>query len=313
MNWMILTSLNRIYKEDKVQSNKSLLANNDVKHLIDNTKELYEHGKFIVKSAKFDSYYEKYHLDNYSKYLNFLDSNNLKKPQTRFEEEDINILIGIKEGIEDRSLCDIRNQIIEAEETVRGVSRMFFKNEKYLLNRPSLVNAVKQLLQIDELADEKDQQYKYVLECESPKLIVLCENIDFLKRPYHPRKNNIELWYAGGNNINKLNYIDTRGIKIFYSCDWDYHGLKIYEGVRHKIPQIKLLFPNGKPKSITATEHKSFWRSTNDLDLLSELNKELFNSEEQQLIKQLISNNQWIIEESNNLVEMVAKQSISSK
>ena len=56
---------------------------------------------------------------------------------------------------------------------------MFFKNEKYLLGKEALINAVKLLLDIDELADDKDLQYKYVLECNSPKCIVLCENIDF--------------------------------------------------------------------------------------------------------------------------------------
>lgn len=306
MNWIVLTSLHKIYIEDRVKSNKTLLENPDIRQLIDNTKELYEHGQFIVKTEKFNSYYEKHHLNNYKKYYDFLTSNNLKKNQTRFEEEDIKRLIGIQKGMEDGTLCDLRNQIIEAEETVRGVSLMFFKNEKYLLKSTALTNAVKQLLEIDELADDKDQQYKYVLECHSPKLIVLCENLDFLRRPNQFRKNNIELWYAGGKNINKLDYRNIdRGLKIYYSCDWDYDGLKIYEAVKQKIPEIKLLYPNGTPKQIEDTEHRSLWRSTHDIDKLSELSKNLFNSEEQKLIKQLIRNNQWIIEESNNLVKMI--------
>lgn len=307
MNWNVLTSLHKIYIEGKVKSNKTLLENYDIKHLIDDTRELYEHGQFIVKTEKFNSYYEKYHLNNYKKYDDFLASNNLKKPQTRFEEKDINLLIDIKQGIEDKSLCNLRNQIIEAEETVRGVSLMFFKNEKYLLRRTALTNAVKQLLEIDELADDKDQQYIYILECHSPKLIVLCENLDFLKRPNQFRQNNIELWYAGGKNINKLDYANVdRGLKIYYSCDWDYNGLKIYEDVKQKIPEIKLLYPNGTPKQIEDTEHRSLWRSTHDIDKLSELSKNLFNSKEQKLIEQLIINDQWIIEESNDLVKMTA-------
>ena len=285
MNWIILQRLHQIYEEGKTKTNKTLLNDAEIKYLIYSTKELYLVGKFICKGKDFDRYYESLRKDKYKLYKHFLNRNNLLKKQTRFKEENIQTLIDIEKGMQDGTLQKLRNQIIEAEETVRGVSLMFFENEKYLLKHPSLVNAVKQLLQIDELADEKDQQYKYVLECDSPKLIVLCENIDFLKRPENARKNNIELWYAGGKNIDKLNYVDTRGLKIFYSRDWDYDGLKIYQTVRRKIPQIEILFPNGKPRSITDTKHESLWRLQDNIALLSELDKNLFNSEEQKLIK----------------------------
>lgn len=133
------------------------------------------------------------------------------------------------------------------------------QNEKYLEKSDSLIRAVKQLLQIDELANDKDQQYKYVLQCPTPAKIVLCENLDLLKRPSKPRKHNIELWYAGGKNINKLNYIGPINLPIFYSCDWDYDGLLIYQMVKDIIPQIRLLPPTGVPKSIKATDHNSHW------------------------------------------------------
>ena len=240
MNWIVLRRLHQIYQEGKTKVIPMLLKDPDIQYLLNHTRELYRHGNYIEKEKDFDQYYEKYRKSKYEKYHEFLVNNKLAKDQTRFEEKDIQILMDIGEKMQNGELYELRDQIIKAEETVRGVSLMFFKNEKYLLNRQSLINAVKQLLEITELADEKDQQYKYVLECESPLLIVLCENIDFLKRPYHPRKNNIELWYAGGKNIDKLGYADTRGLKIFYSCDWDYDGLKIYEAVKKKIPEIQL-------------------------------------------------------------------------
>ena len=305
MNWIVLRRLYQIYEEGKTRVVPTLMNNPDIKYLLNHTRELYVNGDYIEKRKDFDKYYETDHKSNYKQYKEFLVQNGFAKPQTRFEEKDIQILMDISKKMNNGELHEIRDQIIKAEETVRGVSLMFFKNEKYLLNRQSLIDAVKQLLGINELVDEKDRQYKYVLECESPRLIVLCENIDFLKRPYHPRKNNVELWYAGGKNIDKLGYADIRGLKLFYSCDWDYDGLKIYEAVKKKIPEIQLLFPNGKPDSINTTEHKSLWRFAHDLEELSGLNINLFSSQERNLIQQLIDNNQWVIEESNDLIKML--------
>src|SRR5690606_7796446 len=188
--------------------------------------------------------------------------------------------------------------IIKKEATVRIVSLMFFKSEKYLLGKGALINAVKTLLEIDELADDKDLQYKYVLECNNPKRIVLCENIDFLKRPTLARANNIELWYVGGKNVTKLDYADTRGLPIYYSCDWDFDGLFIiYPLVKEKAPSIQLLTPNGIPKGILETEHNSKWEDIKDRNINS-----LLTSGQLHVMNELIKLNQWIIEESNDLL-----------
>ena len=305
MNWIALKSLNTIYHDGKVKAKKTLEQDSQIQHLLNQTGELHKFSGFYEKGDGFDQYYEQNHLSSYSQYASFLKRTQLLKPQLRFEEEDIRILMGIEKDMENGDLHDIRQQIIENEETVRGVSRMFFKNEKYLLKSESLTNAVKQLLDIDELADDRDQQYKYVLECADPGLIVLCENLDFLKRPTIPRKHNIELWYAGGNNIAKLDYIDTRGLPIYYSCDWDHDGLKIFEAVKWKVPDIQMLYPNGEPRSIEETEHKSLWQQKNDPTQLSGLPKWLYSGKERELIRFLIENDLWIIEESNKLLEMV--------
>ncbi|HMU04688.1 MAG TPA: hypothetical protein PJ990_13740, partial [Saprospiraceae bacterium] len=201
------------------------------------------------------------------------------------------------EDMETGNLLPLRGQIIKKEATVRIVSLMFFKNEKYLLGKEALIYAVKTLLQIEELADDKDLQYKYVLECNNPKCIVLCENIDFLKRPTLARANNIELWFAGGKNVNKLDFSDPRGLPIYYSCDWDFDGLFIiYPLVKQKIPEIQLLTPNGSPKSIEETEHNSKWKNIKDKNI-----DFLLTPKQLSLVKELIQNNQWIIEESNDI------------
>ena len=304
MNWIVLTSLRTIYENNKVHIKSALDDDPHIQHILTQTHELQRFSGFYHKSHGFDEYYEKNHQENYDAYVTFLGRNKLLKSQLRLKEDDIRILMNIEEGMESGDLQELRDQIIDSEETVRGVSRMFFKNEKYLLASPSLTNAVKQLLKVEKLADEKDQQYKYVLECDNPRVIVLCENIDFLKRPTIPRKHNIELWYAGGKNIAKLDYTDTRGLPIYYSGDWDYDGLKIFEAVKRKIPEIKILFPNGAPIGIKVTEHKSVWRHDSEL---SGIQKNLFNEKGQQLIALLIKNNEWIMEESNNLLDLVAE------
>ncbi len=299
MNWIVLKKLYEVYKNGITESNKTMLEDPQIQYLLESTKELRDSGAYIkIGDDTFKQYYEKRHLKNFEEYDAFLIRNQFKKPQTRFQENDIKILMGIEEGMTTGRLKEIREQIIEAEETVRGVSKMFFKNEKHLEKSVPLLKAVKKLLNISELANDKDQQYKYVLECEEPCCIVICENLDFLKRPSKPRKYNIELWYVGGKNVAKLDYVDTRNLPIYYSGDWDYDGLFIiYKLVKEKIPKIQLLYPDGKPLSIDKSEHKSHWRKNMDF--------QLFNHKEKALIQRLENENEWIMEEANDLVTML--------
>lgn len=303
MKWPVLKGLNLIYKNGQILHKPSVLNDPTIRYLLNHTHELEVMGKYLRQGEGFEAYYEKYHSDNFDKYHGFLESYELLKPQTRFEESDIKVLMGIERGMENGDLEEIRRQIIGAEESVRGVSRMFFKHEKYLLRKDALIDAVKQMLNITSLADDRDQQYKYVLECDRPKCIVLCENIDFLKRPTLSRRHDIELWYAGGRNISKLDYAAaaTRDLPVFYSCDWDRDGLEIFESVLNKIPEIKLLNPNSEPYSLKDSEHKSLWNGKP----LSGLNAALYNDSQKELISRLIVNEEWIMEEANNLILMV--------
>ncbi|MDB5141663.1 MAG: hypothetical protein JWQ66_376 [Mucilaginibacter sp.] len=305
MNWTGLKALHEIYECGETKKRDSLLKDSKIGFLLNQTQELKEGVKVIFKGDGFEAYYQKNHLQNYLDYNQFLIDTGLMKPQLRFQENDIKVLMELQAGMTSGELIAIRDEIIQAEETVRGVSEMFFKNEKHLEKSESLINAVKGILAITELANDKDQQYKYVLQSQQPTRIVLCENLDFLKRPSKPRKHHMELWYAGGKNIDKLNYIGAVSLPIFYSCDWDYDGLLIFQAVKEKIPAIRLLYADGRRKSIVESEHESHWRSPGDPHLLSGLNPDLYSEKEKSLIIELITANEWIIEESNDLIDMV--------
>jgi len=301
MNWIELRALNSLYTTGEVKVNETLKQSGEINYLINSLSVLDRSHTTLFVLEGFDKIYENDYLEKYNQYITFLTENNLLKPWIRFDEKDIQILISIKEDMDNGNLEPLREQIIKNEATVRIVSLMFFKNEKYLLGKDALINAVKILLNIEELADDKDLQYKYVLECHHPKCIVLCENIDFLKRPTLARANHVELWYAGGKNITKLDYADTRGLPIYYSCDWDYDGLFIiYPLVKEKIPSITLLTPNAAPKTIKETEHLSRWENIGDKNiglLLADTQKIILNG--------LIQRDEWIIEEANLLLEML--------
>jgi len=295
MNWIEFKALNNLYRNKEIKVGSTVSQSGEFNYLINSLRVLDRSHDKVYTLDGFERTYENDYQKRYDMYEAFLSENDFLKPQTRFEESDIERLIDLKQGMESGELLPIRDEIRKNEETVRGVSLMFFKNEKYLIGKESLINAVKQILEIDVLADEKDQQYKYVLECNDPKSIVLCENIDFLKRPSFPRANNIELWYAGGKNLSKLDFSDSRGLPIYYSGDWDYDGLCIiYPLVKEKIPKIRLLTPNGSPKGISETDHKSYWNGyPSKLDsLLDDSQKTILNG--------LIEKDQWIIEESND-------------
>lgn len=304
MNWTVLKALDQLYQNQPVKKNRTLEESGEIAYLIDPLNLVQEQSKNFVLQEGYLDFYEKHYEANFEQYQAFLNNNSLLKSQTRFEEKDIQILMGIKASKDAGNLDQLRAQLIEFDESVRGVSQMFFINDKYLDSRPSVVDALKTILDISHFSNEKDQQYMYRLECDEPQRIVLCENLDFLTKPNKPRKHHIELWYAGGKNVTKLQYSHTRELPISYSCDWDYDGLFIiYPLVKQKIPNIKLLMPNGTPKSINETEHKSKWQNHIKLEELTK--NGVFNASELTLINSLIAQDQWIIEESNDLIAML--------
>jgi len=300
MNWIELKALNNLYKHKEININETLRQSAEFHYLTQSLKVLDRSHKKIHTLENFAGIYESQYIEQFNRYEAFLLENDLLKPQTRLDENDIKILMRIQSWKKEGVLEELRSQIIATDESLRGVSQMFFRHEKYLDSKPSLVDALKKILEVDHFSNEKDQQYIYRLECHHPVAIVLCENLDFLTKPNKPRKHGIELWYAGGKNVNKLDFADTRGLPIYYSCDWDYDGLLIiYPLVKSKIPQINLLFPNGLHKGVLETEHDSRWP-----DALQLADND-FSATETALINTLKKNNQWIIEESNDLLTML--------
>lgn len=307
MNWIVLKALNDLYKYKQVKRNESLNNSDVIRFLMSSLNILYATGKYIHISEGYETFYENHYLNSFTQYYKFLIDNNLLKPQSRFEEEDIVTLMRIKSWRENGTLEELREQIIKSDESQRGVSLMFFRNEKYLDNKPSLLEALKTILDVEHFSNEKDQQYIYKLECNNPVVIVLCENLDLLTKPNKPRQHGVELWYVGGKNVNKLNYADTRGIPIYYSADWDQDGIfVIYPLVVKIIPSIRILTPNGPPKGIIETAHNSLW-SPNFLDLLNS-SSELFTAIQKNMILSLVESNCWIIEESNDLITMLSNR-----
>jgi len=304
MNWIEHRALYELYSAGSVKINKTIEKSAEITFLNRSLGLLQQKGNNLIAADGFSKVYENKFKDRYFNFLKFLQEQELLRSRTRLEENDIQILININNRMQSGELFELRQQIIDYDESLRGVSLMFFKNEKYLLDKPSLIDGLKKVLNVEAFSNEKDQQYIYKLECDDPQRIVLCENLDFLTKPNKPRKYQIELWYVGGKNVTKLDFAKDRGLPIFYSCDWDFDGLFIiYPLVKKKIPNIELLLPNGSPKSIVATEHQSKWEN---LDKRNELiNKSIFSAHQLQLIDQLIAQNQWIIEESNDLLTML--------
>lgn len=300
LKWRHLKALHQIY-EDGFTKNK-IKKHPYIAYLLKNETLKPRIGKpdIIEQGFDFKKHYEKEHLVNYNQYQHFLSNNEILRNQTNFSEKDIQRLLFIKEQ---------KDQILQDKYSRKKFSAVFFKEEgaKHLDKHSGLEKAVLSILEIDSFPgkDPKDQQYKFVVNCIDPKCIVLCENIDFLLLPWVARENNIELWYAGGNNISKLDHLPDITLPIYYSCDWDFDGLKIYERIKAKIPQIKLLYPSAleSRKSVNSPNHKSDWKYNHDF---SGLNQQLYSQKDIKLIDSLIKTKEWIEEENNDLIKMLS-------
>lgn len=307
MNWQSFKALFELYETGTTKRRLSLSSCSIFKYHSHQTRELLFTKKEVIVRDKqsFEQTFQNRYLDKYNRCRELLNTIGENTPQCRFEVDDILRLSDMNAQMEKGELEEIRRQIIDSNETRRGVSLMFFKNEKHLESSEALERTVKKILQIEAFADNRDFQYLYVLHCHMPRVILLCENLYFLKMPEKARSHHIELWYAGGRNVDKLKYVGNRDIPIYYLCDWDHDGLDIYKSVKEKIPHIQLLTPNGTPKGIVETEHKSLWRDSKIPSLLSGLPSELYTEEQKQLIEVLIKKNSWIVEESNDLIKLI--------
>jgi hypothetical protein len=302
LHWRHLKALHQIYS--KGQTKNKIQDHPYIDYLIRKNylRQKLGRSNTLIPDHGFEEYYKIEHLRTYEEMEKFLVENDALKIQSNYKEEDIKKLMFIKSQ---------KEQILKDKYSRRTFSTVFFgkENSKYLESHQGLEDAVFNIIGPFALRDPKDQQYRFVVDCPNPEVIVLCENIDFLTTPWVSRENNIELWYAGGNNIKKLDHLPTIELPIFYSCDWDYDGLRIYERVREKIPEIRLLYPSAieNLKPVVSENHKSIWKENQDF---SGLKAQLYNEQERSLINSLIKKAKWIEEESNDLVEMLRMQGV---
>lgn len=96
-------------------------------------------------------------------------------------------------------------------------------------------------------------------------------------------------------------------LPLYYSCDWDYDGLKIYERLQdrfaRKSKSITLLYPSPiLRKSVDSPEHNSRWKHDQPF---SGLIRSAYSQEAISLIQDLIAQDEWVEEETCELIEMV--------
>ncbi len=203
--------------------------------------------------------------------------------------------------------------------TERSFSAQLFKGSKYLEHNQSVLAAVLQVLGIEKFpkSDPKEQQWRLVVDCAHPERIVLCENLAALKSPDDAIRLNTELWYVGGNNTRILENLSAEKLllPIFYMCDWDYDGLRIYETVQRimkdKNNVIGLLIPYdlNKKLPVDSPYHNSHWKSQL---YFSGLTSEQYSQTAIDLINGLIENDQWVEEESQDFEAMLKHNNVIS-
>ena len=299
--WRHYRALNELYL--KGQSLAKISTNPFIAAVLIKQKKLlrFKMGNLKILEAQrgYKEYYEKEFKEDFERFNAFLSANELSlDARQKYTARDILTLMFIEQN---------KDTLKDNLTTVRKFSNVVFKGfgSKYLEEHPSLYAAVCKLLDISNFPekDPKNLQWRLTVDVLSPAAIVLCENLAFLKIPWEARENNIELWYVGGSNTAIIDYIskDKLLLPIYYSCDWDYHGLRIFQNIRERLMlkgcEIKLLYPDNPDERLPVVMeyHKSRWIVDKEL---SGLNPILFNDKYMSLIKDLIKNDQWIEEES---------------
>lgn len=305
LNWRHLKALHQLYVYKKTEA--KILDNGYIKNVLMAQKKLikYKTGnlKILESSPAYTSFYKQNFEADYLLYENFLNAHNLENDaRRRYTEYDIETLMFIAEQ---------REELVSKLSTIRTFSSEIFKGQgsKYLENKPGLKAAVCKILGIADFPekDPANLQWRFVVDCPTPEKIILCENVAHLKNPWRVREHNIELWHVGGNNIGIIDFIspDKLSKPVYYSCDWDYHGLAIYSRLKEKLLakncNINLLLPYTfeTALSVDSPHHNSKWDFKKELSGLISAD---FTQEAQILIKRLISENKWIEEESLDLL-----------
>lgn len=313
LNWRHYRALNELYI--KGQTPAKITSNNFISAVLIKQKRLLRpkigNLKILQAQPGYKLYYEKEFREDFERFHTFLSVHNLvSDARQQYTTSDIYTLMFIEQN---------KASLNANLTTVRRFSNLVFKGNgsKYLEAHPSLHKAVCKLLDIPSFPekDPKNLQWRLTVDCIMPKAIVLCENLAFLKLPWEAREYDIELWYVGGSNTGIIDHIspDKLRLPIYYSCDWDYHGLRIYQNIRTKLMKkgcvIKLLYPENPDERLPVVmeHHKSMWIPDKPLSGLDEV---AFNEMDVKLILDLIKNDQWIEEESFGLVDLLRSNGV---
>ncbi|HEX8377678.1 MAG TPA: hypothetical protein VF602_07655 [Pedobacter sp.] len=303
--WPVLKALNDLYEKQKTAA--KIQQVDYIRYLMTKTELIVQkkgNSNVLVPGDGYEEYYETNFQSAYQYYYKFLSEIGIRPDGGKnFTEEDIRTLIVIYE-----SRYELRGNLTNIEDFSGKI--FDYAGSKYLKYRNSVRKAVLKILEIDEFPQtSKDLQYRLVVDHPKPQAIILCENKSFLKQPWNAKELAVKLWHVGGNNISILDDIDHKefAYPIYYSCDWDFHGLLIYQRISDKLKnrgvKVKILTPP-PPHSYLPTSsfmHKSNWSYQGEF---SGLNRTMFSPMEQDLIVKLIKNDVWIEEESNVLHDM---------
>ena len=303
--WPVLKALNDLYEKKKTTA--KIQQVDYIRYLMTQTELIAQkkgNSNVLVAGDGYEEYYEANFQSAYQYYYNFLNQAGIRPDGGKnFTEEDIRTLMVIYES---------RNELRGSLTNIEDFSGKIFDyaGSKYLKFRDSVRNAVLKILEIDEFPQtSKDLQYRLVVDYPTPKAIILCENKSFLKQPWNAKELEVKLWHVGGNNIAILDDIDEMELAypIYYSCDWDFHGLEIFQRIKSKLKnrgaEIKILTPPPPHQYLPSDSfmHKSRW---NYKVPFSGLEKDVFSSNEQEIITKLIKEDMWIEEETNVLKDM---------
>ncbi len=301
ITWPQLKALHRIYMTGSTRSN---LFTNPYFLRLKTDKRLLRfrtgNHNIIEGTSLFKVFYEQNFLRIYTRYEEFfLLSGVISDGRRPYRLYDLESLIYIHGN---------KNELASNLTTERTFASKLFKSSKYLENNISVRNAVFEILGINGFpnSDPKNYLWRLTVDCPNPKVVLLCENLDTLKVPDVALTNHIELWYVGGNNTSILKNLsqDKFQLPIYYRCDWDYDGLRIFNSITQILQE--------KSKTITLLElidtyarlpvnspyHKSRWKAEKPF---SGLRKSDFTESQQLLINELIVRDQWIEEESQDL------------
>ncbi|MDW8549647.1 hypothetical protein NG800_012055 [Epilithonimonas ginsengisoli] len=303
--WPVLKALNDLYEKKK--STAKIQQVDYIRYLMTQTDLIAQkkgNSNVLVAGEGYEEYYEANFQSAYQYYYNFLNKVGIRPDGGKnFTEEDIRTLMVIYE-----SRNELRGNLANIEDFSGKI--FDYAGSKYLKFKDSVRNAVLKILEIDAFPQtSKDLQYRLVVDYPTPKAIILCENKSFLKQPWNAKELEVKLWHVGGNNIAILDDNDEMELAypIYYSCDWDFHGLEIFQRIKSKLKnrdvEIKILTPPFPHQYLPSDsfKHNSRW---NYKVPFSGLDKKVFSSKEQEIITKLIKEDLWIEEETNVLKDM---------